>query len=73
MENDTRYFRNDRLISRGKDFDALWADTGDPVSVKPPMNTSKVKFRPAIEQIGDDELAEIRAFDRNRSGGFVNG
>jgi hypothetical protein len=73
MENDTRYFRNDRMISRGEDFSDLWADSGDPVKIKAPMNTSKVKFKAAIEQMGDDEMSDIRGFDRSRSGGFVNG
>lgn len=67
------YYEKRTTISRGKDFDALWADTGDGAAAEAPRNTSKVKFKTAIDQIGNDELSEIREFDRSRSGGYVNG
>jgi hypothetical protein len=43
------------------------------VELEAPNSTDKIKFKAAIEQIGDDEMSDIRAFDRSRSGGFVNG
>jgi hypothetical protein len=75
MENDGYFYRgSSRLITRGKDFDSLYADTGiSQTELKAPMSTGKVKFKEAIEQMGDDEMASIREFDRSRSGGFVNG
>lgn len=73
MDNES-YYEHRQLIRRGADFDELWADSGPGVEVGAPNNTSKVKFKAAIEQMGADELAEIRAFDRSRtSGGYVNG
>lgn len=68
------YYEHRQLIRRGADFDELWADSGSGAEVDAPNNTSQVKFKAAIEQMGADELAEIRAFDRSRtSGGYVNG
>jgi hypothetical protein len=67
------YYEARTTIRRGKDFDALWADSGPGAEVAAPNSTDKVKFKEAIEQIGPDEMSEIRAFDRSRSGGFVNG
>ena len=68
------YYEHRQLIRRGEDFDELYADTGADAEVEAPNNTKAVKFKAAIEQMGADELAEIRAFDRSRtSGGYVNG
>jgi len=70
---DEGYYEHRQLIRRGEGFADLYADTGDSAEVKAPNSTSKVKFNAAIEQIGDEELSDIRAFDRSRSGGYVNG
>jgi hypothetical protein len=68
-----QYYEHRQLIRRGEDFADLYADTCARAEEDAPNNTSKVKFDTAIEQIGDDEMSEIRGFDRSRSGGFVNG
>ena len=70
---DEQYYEHRQLIRRGEDFADLYADTGPRAEEEVPNNTSKVKFETAIEQMGDDEMSEIRGFDRSRSGGFVNG
>jgi hypothetical protein len=67
------YYEKRTTIRRSADFDALWADSGPGVELEAPNSTDKIKFKAAIEQIGDDEMSDIRAFDRSRSGGFVNG
>lgn len=67
------YYEHRQQIRRGEDFAELYADTGPGAEVEAPKNTSKVKFKAAIEQIGNDELSEIREYDRSRSGGYVNG
>jgi hypothetical protein len=73
MADKEMYYERRQLIRRGEDFDELYADSGPRAEEDAPNNTSKVKFDAAIEQMGDDEMSEIRGFDRSRSGGFVNG
>ena len=73
MPDEEGYYERRQLIRRSEDFADLYADTCARVEEDAPNNTSKVKFDTAIEQIGDDEMSEIRGFDRSRSGGFVNG
>ena len=70
---DEQYYEHRQLIRRGEDFAELYADTAPRADEEAPNNTSKVKFDTAIDQIGDEEMSEIRGFDRSRSGGFVNG
>lgn len=74
MSNENEgYYEHRQLIRRGEDFDTLYADTCGSIVEEPPNSTRKVKFNAAIDQMGDEELSGIRAFDRSRSGGYVNG
>ena len=61
-----------RLIRKVDGFDELYADTGIP-EAKAPRHRNMVKFRVAVEQFDDADLAAIREYDRAKYGGFVNG
>jgi hypothetical protein len=60
------------IIHKTDGFTKLYADTGIP-EAKAPRHRDTVKFKIAIEQFDDDDLAAIREYDRARSGGMVNG
>ena len=71
MADDTHYVAP-VLIRRVPGFDELYADTGIPAA-EAPKHRTKAKFKAAVEQMDSADLSAIRAFDRERSGGFVNG
>ena len=61
-----------RLIRKIDGFADLYADTGIP-ETNAPRHRDKMKFRVAVEQFDDADLAAIREYDRAKYGGFVNG
>ena len=71
MESNDRYDWPSQ-IRKVDGFADLYADTGIP-EAKAPRNRDTVKFRVAVEQFDDEDLAAIREYDRAKYGGFVGG
>lgn len=71
-DNDSISYTAPITIVRRSNFEDLYADTGIVVPQAPGLKNT-VKFNDAVTQYDDDDLAQIRAYDRARSGGFVNG
>lgn len=71
LDEDVHYGTRVR-IRRVAGFADLYADTGVPVP-EAPRTTEKKKFRTAVVEMDDWTLRAVREYDRNRSGGIVNG
>jgi len=70
MANDIHY-RSPVFITRIPGFAELYADSGTP-EVEAPKSKQNIKFKEAVDQMDDIDLAAIREYDRARSGGITN-
>lgn len=59
------------IIRKFPGFWDLYADSGV-AAVEAPRARERVKFKTAIDQMGDQDLENIRKYDRQRSGGYLN-
>lgn len=69
MESDVR-LESPVIITRFPGFTDLYADSGVP-EPEAPKSKENLKFRAAVDQMDDLDLAAIREYDRARYGGIV--
>lgn len=72
MASAESYSESPVIIQRFSGFAELYADSGVP-EVEAPKSKKDVKFKTAIDQMDDLDLAAVREYDRARYGGIING